>query len=208
MSPQHWLFRSVTIISHPVFLLIWISLILFLIPFYYNELLPFSSKVLLLIPVFVLVLLTIVLSLLAVQLKWIEDFFQPKARQFLLTVYLLLLFVISLNYHQASLPSYYKDFIKLALLYTVGCWFMLFKWNCSFHVYGWSSAFFIFLFYQLIYGVNLIYALMATSVLTGMVASLRLWQEEHVPIEIVRSLVLSVFLFFVTLFLKLMNWWV
>ncbi|MCX7697728.1 MAG: hypothetical protein N2Z72_08585 [Bacteroidales bacterium] len=207
MSPQHWFFRVVTIITHPVFVILWIALTLLFTPYYYNELLSLTFTLILLIPVLVLVVLTVIVSFLAVQLKWVEDILHPNARHFLLTIYLLLLFVVYLNYHQTNLPAYYTDFVQLALIYTLGSWIVLFKWNHSFHVYGWISVFFIFLYYQLFYKVSLIYPLIVASVLTGLVASLRLWQEEHIPVEIMRSLILATIVFIVTFFLKHFSFW-
>jgi hypothetical protein len=194
-------------LTHPVFVVIWLAFILFTSSFYMNELLPSSYVWRLSFPIIASVALVLLLSLIAWQTKIYAALQEKNSRHFLLGIYLIVFFLLFMNYRRISLPSFYVDYLFLSLLYALGGWILLFKWNYSFHVLGWAGMFFTLIFYHWFYDVDLIYWIIFSAIMTGFVASLRLFQNAHTEQEILRSILVSFSIFVLSICCKSLSFW-
>ena len=195
------------ILTHPVFVVIWLAFILFTSSFYMNELLPSSYVWRLSFPIIASVALVLLLSLIAWQTKIYAALQEKNSRHFFLGIYLIVFFLLFMNYRRISLPPFYVDYLFLSLLYALGGWILLFKWNYSFHVLGWAGMFFTLIFYQWFYDVDLIYWIIFSAIMTGFVASLRLFQNAHTQQEILRSILVSFSIFVLSICCKSFSFW-
>ena len=207
MNPAQKIAHILAILTHPVFVVIWLASILFTCSFYMNEWLPSYYVWRLSFPIIASVALVLLLSLIAWQTKIYAALQEKSSRQFLLGIYLIVFFFLFMNYRNTSLPSFYVDYLFLSLLYALGGWILLFKWNCSFHVLGWAGMLFTLIFYQWFYDVDLIHWIIFSAIMTGFVASLRLFQNVHTQEEILRSIFVSLGIFVLSICCKSLNFW-
>ena len=182
---MRYLLKGVSYVFHPLFVPIGGTLSYFLITPHLNSLQLQSGNI---VPIFILtIIIPIILFLILKNLGLISSIFAPKLKErkyplyFSMIIYLMILYkVIPMNY----INELYYFFVGL-LLATFAILLLVFtRIKASIHLMGMGSILIYLIGLSIHFEVNITFAIALFTLMTGLVATSRLFMKAHSKVEL------------------------
>lgn len=193
-------FKSIAYVFHPIFIPIEGTLIYFLVTRKYTSL---EMQIGNLLPIFILtVVIPIICFLILRNIGIVNSIFLPtiKERKYPLYISLILLFMIVykvIPYHYS--PELYYYFIGLILALFTSLLLLFIQFKSSMHMMGIGSLAMYLIILSIHFEINISFSISILILLSGLVASSRLYVKAHTKLELLVGLTVGVVSQFLTI---------
>jgi hypothetical protein len=196
--------RFISYLFHPLFIPFFTFLILLSLNTYFALLIPLKSRLILLGTVFLMtVILPLVITLFLYKQKLIRSVFLESREERIYPLLIITIFYYATYYvlkglHISFLFSYYMlGATFLAILALI----ISFYWKISLHMIGMGGVFGLMMGLSLNFSMNILYPILAVTLVSGMVGFARLQENAHKSAEVYSGFLMGAVVMFFLFFL-------
>ena len=193
-------FKIIASLFHPIFIPIYGCFIYFIVTKKYTSM---EMKVGNLFPIFILtVIIPIICFLIMRNIGMVNSVFMPTIKERKYPLYISIMLLLMIVYKvipQQYTPELYYYFIGLIIALSTAAILLFIKYKASIHMLGIGSLVMYLINLSIHFEINLAFSLSILILITGLIASSRLYFKAHNQLELVVGLVIGLTTQFLTI---------
>ena len=193
-------FKIIASLFHPIFIPIYGCFIYFIVTKKYTSM---EMKVGNLFPIFILtVIIPIICFLIMRNIGMVNSVFMPSIKERKYPLYISIMLLLMIVYKvipQQYTPELYYYFIGLIIALSTAAILLFIKYKASIHMLGIGSLVMYLINLSIHFEINLAFSLSILILITGLIASSRLYFKAHNQLELVVGLVIGLTTQFLTI---------